>query len=96
MPGAEPVADDMLRPPINRAMRVLDRSFFDKKIPLAAAKIFNDKHISKLRHDLAEEMLHVERLPSVRQIPSSENKALLLKPSIRPNGGVYGLLRCIG
>ena len=84
---------DMFRPPINRAMRVLDRSYFQKKIPLAAAKVLQKKQIAKCRADLTHDLLKVERVSVVRDDPvEKDQKALLLKPEIKPDSRFCSLL----
>ena len=86
-------ADDMFRPPVNRAMRVLDRSFFKKRIPLAAARVLDNTKISKCRKELerSKELLRLERIAVVRPDPeegprASGRKCLLLQATVIPNG----------
>lgn len=43
----------MFRPPVNRTMRVLDRSFFKKTIPVSAATVLENKNISAVRKALS-------------------------------------------
>ncbi|EED12288.1 tRNA (guanine) methyltransferase Trm5 [Talaromyces stipitatus ATCC 10500] len=43
---------EMFRPPVNRAMRVLDRSFFKKTVPVSAATVLENKNISSVRKRL--------------------------------------------
>ncbi|KAG6999246.1 hypothetical protein G7Y79_00036g072020 [Physcia stellaris] len=75
---------DMFRPPVNRTMRILDRSYFQKKVPLAAARVLQKKQIAKCRQELANDMLKLERKPAVRVDPfDREIKALLLRPEIK-------------
>ena len=75
---------DMFRPPINRAMRVLDRSYFQKKIPLAAARVLQKKQIAKCRAELTDDLLKLERVSVVRDDSVEKGlKALLLKPEIK-------------
>src|SRR5438034_5286559 len=59
---------NMFRPPINRSMRVLDRSFFKKTVPLSAATVFENKLIASVRNELARsrDLLHVPRIMTVR------------------------------
>ena len=77
---------DMFRPPINRAMRVLDRSYFQKKVPLAAAKVLQKKQIAKCRAELMDDLLKLERVSIVRDDAVEKgHKALLLKPEIEPD-----------
>jgi tRNA (guanine37-N1)-methyltransferase len=81
--------DTMFRPPVNRAMRALDRSHFYKKIPLAAARVFDSKNIAKYRTELHDELLKIDRVPTVKQDPrQTDLKTLLLKPEIRPESMV--------
>ncbi|KAA6409571.1 MAG: tRNA (guanine) methyltransferase Trm5 [Lasallia pustulata] len=80
----------MFRPPVNRAMRQLDRSFFQKRIPLAAARVLDTKQISNCISDLSEELLYLERCTVVRPGPMDNDlwrgrKALLLRPRIKPH-----------
>lgn len=81
--------NEMIRPPILRALGTLDRSLFEKSIPLAAAKVRDRKAITQLRHDLQKDTLKLERLQSVHSIrePSGEmGKVLLLMPKMKPDG----------
>lgn len=83
------LTSDMFRPPINRAMRALDRSFFKKSIPLSAARIRDSKQISKYRTELGHDVLRLDRMPAVRSVrdpDGQEGKALLLKPEVKPDG----------
>ena len=79
----------MFRPPINRAMRVLDRSFFQKKVPLSAARVLDKTKIAKLRSELGHDVLRLDRFQCVQSVRGSkgeEHKALLLNPQIKPDG----------
>ncbi|KAL8916316.1 MAG: hypothetical protein Q9208_008583 [Pyrenodesmia sp. 3 TL-2023] len=81
---------DMFRPPINRAMRTLDRTFFKKEFDLASACVLDRKRISACRQNLSKDILVLERLQPVRPVPSgitvdSSARCLLLKPEIRIN-----------
>ncbi|KAJ5288746.1 tRNA(m(1)G37)methyltransferase [Penicillium angulare] len=77
----------MFRPPVNRAMRTLDRSFFRKTVPLAAAKVFKDKDISVVRAALfkSHDLLTVPRLSNVRQVTDKDGvfRALLLREDMK-------------
>lgn len=84
----------MFRPPINRAMRALDRSFFKKSVPLSAARILDNKQISKYRTELRHDLLRLDRMPAVRSVRDSdgqEAKALLLRPEVKPDGNIASL-----
>jgi tRNA (guanine37-N1)-methyltransferase len=58
----------MFRPPVNRAMRVLDRSFFCKTVPLSAATVFDSSNISRVRGALSKsrDLLQLPRLDPIR------------------------------
>ncbi|EZF49715.1 hypothetical protein H103_06776 [Trichophyton rubrum CBS 288.86] len=83
----------MFRPPINRAMRVLDRSFFKKTIPLAAATVFEARNLGRIKNELAKsnDILNAPRLPAIRYVqnPATEEekskKCILLKEQIQAN-----------
>lgn len=84
---------EMFRPPVNRAMRALDRSFFKKTVPLSAARIHKNQDISQCRQQLmkSKDMLDLERLTAIHPDPdttlaSQGRKCLLLKPEIRHDG----------
>lgn len=82
---------DMFRPPINRAMRTLDRTFFKKELNFASACILDQKQISACQRELSKDILKFERLLTVRPVPPSINidrsaRCVLLKPEIRANG----------
>lgn len=88
-----PMADDMFRPPVNRAMRVLDRSFFKKTVPVSAARILDNKTISKCRSDLqrSKDTLSLERYTVIRPDPLEPDvklgkKCILLRPQIDDKG----------
>lgn len=86
-----PPSIDMFRPPINRAMRILDRPFFQKDVHLAAACVLDSKQIATCRKELHDDILKLERLPPIRSVPPSvstdkNSKCLLLKPSTRVEG----------
>jgi tRNA (guanine37-N1)-methyltransferase len=75
-------------------MRILDRSFFKKTVPLAAARVFNNQHISQCRQALqkSKDMLRLERgATSIRTDPSPQlgsagKKCLLLREEIKAEG----------
>ncbi|TKA31748.1 hypothetical protein B0A50_01826 [Salinomyces thailandicus] len=70
-------------------MRALDRSKFHKVVPLNAARVFDNKHISKVRSQLerSKDALQQDRLGSVHSDPDSERaksgkKCILLRPEV--------------
>ena len=82
---------DMFRPPVNRAMRVLDRSFFRKTFPISAATVFKNSEISKTRQELVKsnDLLVIPKLNSIREVKESDDvvrKCLLLREDIKHNG----------
>ena len=81
----------MFRPPVNRAMRVLDRSFFQKSLPISAARIRDNKQITKCRAALGHDTLRLDRLQTVRSVKDpegQETKVLLLRPEVKPDGNL--------
>jgi tRNA (guanine37-N1)-methyltransferase len=85
---------EMFRPPINRAMRTLDRSFFRRSVPLSAARIFKASDISKIRKELTKsnDVLSVPRLNAIRQVEGQDGsslKALLLREDLKADGGLF-------
>lgn len=84
---------DMFAPPVNRAMKVLDRSFFQKTIPTSAARIFNPKDISRCRKELtaSKDTLPNNRVDPIRVDADPEwarksSKCLVLRPEVVHNG----------
>lgn len=89
----------MFRPPINRAMRSLDRSFFRKTVPISAARVFQHSDISRVRKELSssKDLLVVHRLNCVRDVKDPDGlvrKALLLRGDLKHDG--MGLLLILG
>lgn len=82
-------SNEMLRPPINHYMKVLDRSAFNKRVKICAAKIYDYKQIAQCRKALASDVLKWSRYPPMINVPENEYqnlKALLLKPEIKAEG----------
>ncbi len=75
-------------PPTNRAMRELDRSFFHKTLPIAAATVFNNRDLSAVRDQVqrAGNLLSVfsvnVKTVVVDETVSGGKKCVLLKPGI--------------
>jgi tRNA (guanine37-N1)-methyltransferase len=81
----------MFRPPVNRAMKTLDRSFFRKTVPIAAAKIFEKSQISNVRQALGKnkDLLVLPRLNVVRDFKEQDGairKGLLLREDVKADG----------
>ena len=79
----------MFRAPINRSLKTLDRSVFQKVVPLKAARIFDNKNISKVRSELerSKDALNQERIGSVFPDPDGERaktgkKCVLLRREV--------------
>lgn len=75
-------------PPVNRAMRTLDRNFFRKTIQLTAAHIFDPKNIGKFQKECVKDIL---RLPRTKTIVEKDAvggviKLLLLRPGVKIDG----------
>lgn len=84
-----PTLDDMFRPPVNHCMKVLDRSFFQKRVNISAVKIHDKQQIQQCRKDLGRDILTWNRCQ--RMIEISENghqpaRAILMKPEIKAKG----------
>ncbi|KAF2140595.1 uncharacterized protein K452DRAFT_230371 [Aplosporella prunicola CBS 121167] len=78
----------MFRPPINRAMRTLDRAFFRRTFPISAARVTNNNDISMVRKALekSQDILVQPRYQAVWSDPAQPGKRLvLLKPEIKHN-----------
>jgi tRNA (guanine37-N1)-methyltransferase len=75
-------------------MRVLDRSFFKKTVPLSAATIFKNSDISRVRRALeqSKDILALPRLNTIQDIKQDDvvKKCLLLKETIRHDGMICG------
>lgn len=73
-------------PPSNRSMRELDRSFFQKTLPIAAATVFDDRNLSAVRDRVqrAGSLLGVFGIKAVvvDQTVSGGRKCVLLTPGI--------------
>lgn len=83
----------MFRPPINRAMKTLDRAFFQKTIPTSAARILNTRDISVCRKELesSKDTLLQHHIAPIRPDPVEEvaragGKCILLRPEIKHDG----------
>ncbi|KAJ4343230.1 tRNA(m(1)G37)methyltransferase [Didymella glomerata] len=83
------MADDMFAPPVNRAMKVLDRSFFQRTVPASAARIFKPQDIARCRKELqlSRDTLPNNRIQPVRPDPDAARaqkggKCLVLKPEV--------------
>jgi tRNA (guanine37-N1)-methyltransferase len=79
-----------MRPPVNRAMRTLDRSFFRRIVPTSAARILNNKDISACRSHLqaSKDALEIKRVSNLRPVPgpASGLKCLLLRTDLKQDG----------
>jgi hypothetical protein len=87
------MADDMFAPPVNRAMKVLDRSFFQRTVPASAARIFKPQDIARCRKELqlSRDTLPNNRIQPVRPDPDAARaqkggKCLVLKPEVVHDG----------
>lgn len=81
----------MFRPPVNRAMRVLDRSFFRKTIPISSATVLKTSDISRVRNELlrSRDLLAVPRLNPIRVAQgdnADQKKCVLLREGVKHDG----------
>ncbi|QIW96895.1 hypothetical protein AMS68_002413 [Peltaster fructicola] len=83
------MAEEMMRPPINRSMLKLDRSFFRRSVPLKAARIFDNKNISKVRTQLerSKDALAQPRITNIladpdRSLAAQGRKCILLREEV--------------
>ena len=87
------MSEDM-RPPVNRAMRTLDRSFFKSTLSISAARVFQNQHISQCRAELikSKDITQLDRLDPIRNVDplsdftKSGQKCLLLRSDIKHDG----------
>lgn len=78
----------MIRPPVNRLMKVLDRSFFERNERVCAAQIFDTKDIATFQAELKRDLLHLARLKNTVSVSDhgQQIKALILRPGIQSEG----------
>ncbi|RMZ79466.1 hypothetical protein DV738_g3295, partial [Chaetothyriales sp. CBS 135597] len=73
-------------PPVNRSMQHLDKAFFRKTVPLAAARVSNIKETHHIRSELLKsgDLLQISSIKSLREDPSKQgSKCFLLRPEIK-------------
>jgi len=86
-----PGVPEVFLPPVNRSMRILDKSFFKKIIPLSALTVFEDRNLSRVRMTLqkAGDLLSINPIKPVRpDETTSGHKCILLRPGIESSGEV--------
>jgi hypothetical protein len=95
------MSEDM-RPPINRAMRTLDKAFFRKTVPISAARIFQNQNLSSCRNELVKsgDICELDRwtpiIPDVDQeLAKLGKKCILLRTSLKHNGMIMYTRRSI-
>lgn len=85
----------MLRPPVNRGLKVLDRSLFRTSFPLASATIFDPKNTARIKNELmkSKDIVHepgvmaVKPLQDIRdQELDIKRKCVLLRQGIKHDG----------
>ena len=83
----------MFRPPLAQGMKVLDRAFFQRSLPIKAARILENKDIFTVRTQLerSKDALSEPRLGSVHADPDAERarlgkKCVLLRPESKIKG----------
>lgn len=85
---------EMFRAPVNRTMRILDRAFFHRDIPISAAKVADIKKLSRVRQTLlkSQEILNVRQYHPIQSVGEEKEglKAVLLRPGIVCDGRFWG------
>lgn len=80
---------DMFRPPVNRAMRTLDRAFFRRRHPISAARVPELTNVSNISKALfqSKDAIHARMVHPVQSDPVIKSaKCVLLKPGVRHDG----------
>ena len=76
---------NILAPPVDRSMHVLDRSFFKKVVPLAAASVFDNRDLARVRDELVKSK-DVFAFSPIKPLRPDETipgrKCMLLRPDI--------------
>jgi tRNA (guanine37-N1)-methyltransferase len=84
-----PNLPEIFLPPVKRDMHDLDRSFFQKTIPLSAATVFERRDIAKVRAELVRsgDILSIDAIKTLRNDETAPgNKCMLLKPAVDATG----------
>ena len=78
---------------VRKAGAVLDRAAFAKTVPIAAARVFDNKNLSKYVRgfEKAKDIVGLERIKPTRPDPdavfaSKGGKCILLHPRVKPQG----------
>jgi tRNA (guanine37-N1)-methyltransferase len=92
----------MFRPPVNRAMKVLDRAFFQKTVPTSAARIYRHNDLSTYKKKLqsSKDEVNLPRYKSIQPDPVEETaraggKCIVLRPEIKHDGSSHLTVICI-
>ncbi|RPA99998.1 hypothetical protein L873DRAFT_1737323 [Choiromyces venosus 120613-1] len=73
-------------PPVNRAMRTLDRAFFKKTIPVTAARIFDATQVHTIKEKILKDLIPFERFNQRYDFNSKldiETPLLILRPEVQ-------------
>ncbi|KAJ9657020.1 tRNA(m(1)G37)methyltransferase [Neophaeococcomyces mojaviensis] len=79
---------ELARPPINRDMKVLDRSFFQTKLQTSAITVFDPKDIQKVKSKLgaSRDLLLATTIKPVRDDDTTPGaKCIMLLPHVKAN-----------
>lgn len=80
---------EIFRPPVDRSMRVLNRDFFQKTLPISAATVFDDRMLSSVQTRMQRDG-HLLGIAAIKPIVADENvpgrKCVLLRPEIVSTG----------
>lgn len=76
-------------PPVNRAMRTLDRTFFKKMVPVTAARVLDATLLHTIKEKVLKDLIPFERF-NQRYVFNSrldvETPLLILRPEVKYDG----------
>lgn len=84
-----PEEEDMFRPPVNRAMRTLDKSFFQKDILTSAVRVPKVQRMSGILKAVrkSQDVFGHRDFPHVRDdLDRAGAKCIVLKPTVKSDG----------
>ena len=76
-------------PPVNRAMRTLDRAFFKKMVPVTAARVLDATLLHTIRERVLKDLIPFERFNQRYLFNSKldiETPLLILRPKVKYDG----------
>jgi tRNA (guanine37-N1)-methyltransferase len=84
-----PDVPSLFLPPVDRSMQTLDRAFFQKTLPLSAARVADVKRIAHIRDVLtkSDDLLQIHPIKLLVDDPDlPKAKCMLLKPDVKVAG----------